>query len=275
MKNFSVLLLLCSALYMLGCRGERSFFSNAGLIYTSLNKHTTPPPELKLSSEGIYRFDICAHDSVFYNTNILWFCDCTDPKSEGSVDSFAMAFVDEIRVVFFKKPKLDREINLGKLGKETRVGVYYWDFQTAIGGLRSSPLLVVRINAPRSKNKENEYTDLFFETRSSGLALVEVSYFDKDNSLTDLTRRKKKKNHMLEEDPKEGKRTIRPREVFALSEMLYRFVPEPVVLKLDGKKIEKIEYAAGGGQSFVRTTILKSGDKVLEQSNNQKSISTW
>ncbi|MBK6993716.1 MAG: hypothetical protein IPH31_01855 [Lewinellaceae bacterium] len=80
---------------------------------------------------------------------------------------------------------------------------------------------------------------------------------------------------MLEEDPKEGKRTIRPRDVFALSEMLYRFVPEPVVLKLDGKKVEKIEYAAGGGQSFVRTTTLKSGDKVLEQSNNQKSISTW
>lgn len=186
-----------------------------------------------------------------------------------------MAFVDEIRVVFFKKPKIEREINLGNPGKETRIGVYYWDFQNANGRLLSSPRLAVRINAPRSKNEENEYTDLFFESRENGLVLVETSYVDRNNSLTDLTRRKKRKKHILEEHPKEGKRTIHPRDVFALSEMLYRFVPEPVVLKLDGKKVEKIEYAAEGGQDFVRTTTLKNGDKVLEQSNNQKSISTW
>jgi len=277
MKNLPVFLLLCTALYLVGCKSERSFFGISGVIYGSLNQPIKPSPKLKLASEGIYRFDICAQDSLFYNTNVQWFCDCSDPKSEGSVDSFAMAFVDEIRVVFFKRPKSDREINLGNPGKETKVGVYYWDFQNADGEHQSRPMLVIRIKSPKSSNKQNDYTDLFFVTRGEDLELVEMTYFDKDNSLINLSRnvKKNKKTGPLAESSKEGLRTIRPKDVFALSEMLYCYVPEPIVLKLKGEKVETIKYVAEGTQEFVRTTTLKKGEPVQEFSNKQKSISTW
>jgi len=277
MKNLLVFFLLCTALYFVGCSSERSFFGISGVIYNSLNQSVRPLPKIKLASEGIYRFDICAHDTLFYNTNVQWFCDCLDPKSEGSVDSFAMAFVDEIRVVFFKRPKSDREINLGNPGKETKVGVYYWGFQDVEGGQLSNPVLVVRIKSPKSSNKENDYTDLFFETRGEDLELVEMTYFDKDNSLVNLSRnvKKNKKTGPMAASSKEGMRTIRPKDVFALSEMLYCYAPVPITLKLKGEKVEKIEYAADGSNEFVRTTTLKNADKVLERSVQQKSITTW
>jgi len=259
---------------MLGCKNERSFFSNAGMIYRNLNAEA---PKLEPASKGFYRFDICAHDTVYHNINALWFCDCTDLKSEGSVDSFAMAFVDEIRVVFFKRPKAGREINLSKPGKETKIGVYFWDYIKNDGSRRKNPLLVVRINSPRSENIENDFSDLFFEQRGTDLELVEMTYFDDDSSLTDMTRRKKKNGGggPLVPEPKEGMKTIRPREVFALPGMIYHFVPDPIVLNMEGKPVDKIEYAPDSYQGFVRTTTLKNGDKRRELSGVKDSIATW
>ena len=275
MKTRFLFVLYCIAIGLIGC-SERTFFSNAGLVYSSIKDRPSTPPELKWSSEGFYRFDICAHDTLFQNTNVQWFCDCTDPKSEGSVDSFAMAFVDEIRVVFFKRPKGQRVINLDKLGKEIKIGVYSWDFQN-FNGTQTNPTLVVRVNSPKSGNKENDFSDLFFEVKGKSLALVEMKYFDDDSSITDMTRRKKKSKGSgpLTENPKEGIRTIRPAEVFALSRMLYQFVPKPIVLRFNGNAVQKIEYASDNPSGFVRSTTLKNGTQLLEQSDNQKSIKSW
>lgn len=268
--NALIFTLIC----LTSCKNERSFFSNSGKIYRNLSANA---PALEPASAGYYRFDICAHDTVYHNINALWFCDCTDPKSEGSVDSFAMAFVDEIRVVFFKRPKPGREINLAKPGKETKIGVYFWDFVKNDGSPRATPLLVVRINSPRSENIENDFSDLFFEKRGKDLELVEMTYFDDDSSLTDMTRRKKKNGGggPLAADPKEGMKTIRPGEVFAIPKMVYRFVPGPILLSIAGKPVEKIEYAPDPYQGFVRTTTLKNGDKRRELSAVKDSISTW
>ena len=276
MKTNMLLLLYCLAIALAGC-GKPTFFSDAGRIYSSIKDLPDTTPELKLSSTGFYRFDICAHDTLFQNTNIMWFCDCTDYKSEGSVDSFAMAFVDEIRVVFFKRPKGQREINLTKLGKEIKIGVYSWDFQNFDGSNRTQPLLVVRINSPKSSNKEKDFSDLYFEVKGQNLALVEMTYFDDDSSITDMTRRKKKGKGSgpLMENLKEGMRTIRPAEVFALTGMLYQFVPQPIILQFSGKPIEKIEYTSNNHQGFIRNTTLKGGVLVQEQSDNPTSIKSW
>lgn len=276
MKSHLLGLLLGTFIALLGCT-ERTYFGNAGLIYNSLSSQPGTTPKLKWASEGFYRFDICAHDTLFYNTNIQWFCDCTDPKSEGSVDSFAMAFVDEIRVVFFKRPKDQRQINLAKPGKETKIGIYSWEFKHFNGGARAQPRLVVRVNSPKSNNKENDFSDLFFELRGEDLELVEMKYFDDDSSITDMTRRKKrsKGSGPLVENPKEGMRTIRPREVFALSEMVYQFVPQPIVLKYHEKDVQKIEYRSVQNQGFVRNTLMKNGDQLRENSVSPDSIKTW
>ncbi len=275
MKTRFLLVLYCIAIGLAGC-SERTYFSNAGQIYNRIKDQPGIPPELKLSSEGFYRFDICAHDTIFQNTNVQWFCDCTDPKSEGSVDSFAMAFVDEIRVVFFKRPKGQRVLNLEKLKKEIKIGVYSWDFQN-FNGTQLHPTLVVRVNSPKSSNKENDFSDLFFEMKGQNLELVEMKYFDDDSSITDMTRRKKKDKGFgpFTENPKEGMRTIRPAEVFAISDMLYQFVPQPIVLRFSDGAVQKIEYVSDNHRGFVRSTTLENGTQVLEQSNNPKSIKSW
>ena len=277
MKNLLLLTLSFAAFLLAGCRSDRSIFSNSGLIFSNLKGKNNSDPQIRMSSEGIYRFDICAHDTLFHDTNIQWFCDCGDPKSEGSVDSFAMAFIDEIRVIFFKRPNPKREINLKDPGKETKIGVYYWEFQYFDGSARRYPQLVVRIKSPRSDKTKDEYSDLFFEKRGVDLELVEMTYFDRNNSLNDMARRVKrnKKTGPLAESPKEGRRTIRPRDVFALSEMLYCYVSEPITLKIESDTIAKIEYAANGDGEFVRTTKLKKGGLLQEWSSNQKSICTW
>lgn len=276
MKNPSVFAFFCAALACAGC-SEHSTFGNAGAIYHRLDNQAQRLPALKPASEGMYRFDICTYDTLFFNTNVQWFCDCTDPKSQGSVDSFAMAVVDEIRVVFFKRPKDQREINLNDPGKESKIGVYYWEYKHRNGLVRAKPLLVVKINSPKSKNKENDFSELFFEWKDTNLVLVAMTYFDDDSSLNDLTPRSKsnKKTDLFGSDPKEGLKTIRPKEVFAISEMVYRFVPQTVVLKLHDKPVEKIGYATDNNRGFTRTTTLKNGDQVVEMSANPKSIATW
>lgn len=273
MKNQLLFALFASAFLTLGC-SERSYFGEAGMLYHR-SKAKPVPPELKRWTEGIYRFDICAHDTLIYSTNVQWYCDCTDPESDGSVDSFAMAFVDEIRVVFFKRPKPGREIALTDPGKEAKVGVYYWEFENPNGSIRARPLLIVRINSIKSKNKENDFSDLFFEKRGENLELIQLTYFDDDSSLTDLTRRRKKKNKGIDISPKGGLKTIRPKEAFAVSKMIYQFVPEPIILKLDGKTVTQIQYVNKGADQFIRTTSLAKVGPVEEHSDLAKTIKSW
>lgn len=275
MKN--ILLILFLAALCPACSKSRAYFSESGYYYQQNADYAAEAPRLRKYDEGIYIFSICVKDTLVEETKVQWFCDCENAENAGIVDQVGMAFLDEGRVILFKNPTPNRELDLRKPGKQVKLGLYTWH-TTHTDDL----MLSIRVRSPKTEDSDKDFSDLYFQVKGNDLNFEKMTYSKSDGTTVNMVSLAKRipSPHSTNKSktPRDNQFEIK-RSEFAFTKMPFKFVPQPLKLLFDAQPVQNITLSPVQNAQFTRTTTYLDKNsaalQLIEISSDSLSIKTW
>jgi hypothetical protein len=274
-----ILLILLFTISGLGC-GKKPYFPESADFFQKNQTEARPGsgsapfPAPRRHQQGFYTFNICTKETEYQGELIDWFCYCADEGASEPLETIALMFIDDVRVLFFRNPyqyfDMKEEEKRGWLhlddihDKVTRLGIYHWNSATGTLNMRLRPL--------KASDPDAALSDVDLQMNSEGkLVLKNMSYPDNDRYLVQTARRSK-----TNPARKPGMKSIAPDQVFHLPKIEFCFLDKPMRLQIQQQAIREIRYETDGSGKITRRYIGPDQKLILsEMLSDSASVKSW